>query len=211
MEDANVDTSAAREALVLGQPPRILPLPGDEVIGAAMDLTMRLRKAALGSDAAPITVEQLPEIMTTLACHPELWQAFANLSMQLLGKGALARRDTELVALRTTWLCGAPYAWGEHVVQGKSAGLSGNEIERIKLGSSAPAWDEHDRAMLQAVEQLHEDAMISDAVWAVLAQRLDDRQLFELPVLVGQFTSVAYFQNALRLSLPHGNSGLRAR
>jgi 4-carboxymuconolactone decarboxylase len=53
--------------------------------------------------------------------------------------------------------------------------------------------------------------MISDSTWAVLSKRLDEKQLFELPVLAGQFTMVAYFQNALRLWLGQGNIGLRAR
>ncbi len=200
----------AREARVLGQPPRLLPLQSEEAISAALDLTARLRRAALG-DTAPVDVAKMPDIMATLACHTDLWEAVARLSMQLLGKGALARRDTELVALRTTWLCGAPYAWGEHVTQGKTAGLSTEDIERIQIGSSAAGWNARDRAVLQAVEELHKDAMISDPVWAVLSEQLDDRQLFELTVLSGQFTTIAYFQNALRLALPTGNLGLRAR
>ena len=53
--------------------------------------------------------------------------------------------------------------------------------------------------------------MISDPTWEILSKRLDDKQLFELPVLVGQFTTVAYFQNALRLRLDGDNVGLRAR
>ena len=53
--------------------------------------------------------------------------------------------------------------------------------------------------------------MISDPVWGVLSRQLDEKQLFELLVLVGQFTTVAYFQNALRLRVAPGNIGLRAR
>jgi hypothetical protein len=53
--------------------------------------------------------------------------------------------------------------------------------------------------------------MISDATWEMLAKRLDEKQLFELAVLVGQFTTVAYFQNSLRLRLSEDNKGLRAR
>lgn len=54
-------------------------------------------------------------------------------------------------------------------------------------------------------------AAISDAAWTTLAKRLDEKQLLELPVLVGQFTNVAFFQHVLRLRLESPNPGLRAR
>lgn len=40
---------------------------------------------------------------------------------------------------------------------------------------------------------------------------MNSHELFELPVLVGQFTNVAFFQNALRLRLETHNPVLHAR
>jgi hypothetical protein len=45
----------------------------------------------------------------------------------------------------------------------------------------------------------------------VLETFLDERQLIELPYLIGNYTKVAYLQNALRLRLRGGNRGLSAR
>jgi hypothetical protein len=53
--------------------------------------------------------------------------------------------------------------------------------------------------------------MISEATWRTLSESLDERKLIELPVLIGQFTLVAYLQNTLRLRLGQGNAGLKAR
>ena len=78
-------------------------------------------------------------------------------------------------------------------------------------GSSCSEWTEHERALLRAADELHADAMIADGTWEVLSRRLDDRQLFELTVVAGQFTTVAYFQNSLRVRLAADNIGLRAR
>jgi alkylhydroperoxidase family enzyme len=139
-----------------------------------------------------------------------LYRRHTELAFQLYG-GALAARDRELIILRTGWLCKAPYEWGEHVRIGKRVGLTAEEIERVRTGSTALGWDENDRAILSAVEQLRENAMISDETWAVLARRLDERQLIELPILVGQYQGLAYLQNALRLRLIAGNPGLSAR
>ncbi|CAN7318126.1 carboxymuconolactone decarboxylase family protein [Phenylobacterium sp. LjRoot225] len=207
--EARVDV-LAREAQVLGAPPRIAPLNPDEAFELAMENTASLRKAASRS-SENLSVADIPELVFTLLKHPDLYQAIAGLSIQLLGRGRLSPRDRELVVLRVAWLWQAPYEWGEHVKLAHAAGVTSEEVERVIAGSAARGWDEHEAALLRAAEELCDDAMISDATWAVLAQRLDEQQLFELPVLVGQFTNVAFFQNALRLRLESHNPGLHAR
>ena len=84
-------------------------------------------------------------------------------------------------------------------------------MDRLIIGSSAPGWDEHDRAVVQTCEALRENAMVTDQTWEKLGERLNDQQRFELLVLIGHFTNVAYFQNSLRLRLESSNEGLKAR
>ena len=43
-----------------------------------------------------------------------------------------------------------------------------------------------------------------------MAKHFDEKQLIEIPVLVGQYQGVAYVQNALRIPLM-GGKGLQAR
>jgi alkylhydroperoxidase family enzyme len=200
----------AREQEILGKTPRVSPLDSPDVVAAALENTGRLRGATSGG-SAPVSMAEVPELVVTLLRHPSLYQRLTDMSVQLMRSGALTARDRELATLRTGWLCQAPYEWGEHVRLAKRAGIRSEEIERITQGSSAPGWSEHEAALMRAAEELHENAMISDATWAILARHLDERQLIELPVLIGQFTLVAYLQNALRLRLGEGNIGLRAR
>jgi 4-carboxymuconolactone decarboxylase len=209
MPGSRAESIRRREELVLGKSPRIAPLDTDAIADAAVEHTRRIRQA-VGS-ATPVSASTIPELVATLLCHPDLFQRVAELSIQLQGSGVLAPRDRQLAILRTAWLCQAPYAWGEHVKHSKRIGFSTEEIERVTQGSACPEWREHERALLCAVEELYEGAMISDPTWECLSRRLDDKQLFELPVLVGQFTTIAYFQNALRLRPEGGNAGLRAR
>jgi alkylhydroperoxidase family enzyme len=42
----------------------------------------------------------------------------------------------------------------------------------------------------------HADACISDDTWALLATHLDERQLIEVPVRIGQYHLVAYLINS---------------
>ena len=81
----------------------------------------------------------------------------------------------------------------------------------LTQGSDSPGWNEHEQAILRAAEELHANAMISDATWATLSKRFDDRQLIELPIVIGQYQAVAYYQNSLKLRLHKGNHGLKAR
>ena len=89
--------------------------------------------------------------------------------------------------------------------------FGGRKIERITLGAAAPGWEDFDRAILAAVEELHQSGVIGDDTWSVLAQRYDDKQLIELPMLIGAYQMIAYVQNTLRVRLREGNAGLAQR
>jgi alkylhydroperoxidase family enzyme len=210
MSESEADEAVRRrEELVLGQAPRIAPLNTPEIIEAAIRNTQELRKAA--GSATPVTADTIPEFVTTLMRHPDLYYRLTAVSVQLQARGTLPARDRQLAILRKAWLCQAPYVWGEHVKHSNRIGINSEGIERVTQGSSAPGWSEHERAILRAVEDLHADAMISAAAWDVLSKQLDDRQLIELPILVGQFTTMMYLQNSLRMRLGPGNRGLAAR
>jgi alkylhydroperoxidase family enzyme len=198
-----------REAQVLGNAPRLEPLTSPDIIELAIRSTQEIRRAA--GSSTPVTADTVPEFVTTMLRHPELYRRITELSRQLQATGTLRPRDRQLAVLRVSWLCQAPYVWGEHVKHSKRIGLTSDEIERVTLGSGAAGWDELDSAILRAVEDLHAGAMISDVAWNLLSQRLDDKQLIELPVLVGQFTLIMYLQNSLKLRLGPGNIGLAAR
>ncbi len=196
----------AREAYILGQPQRIEPLSADELDADTLAVVDEMR-ASIG--AAP--VDELPEYFATLLRHPQLLHRQAQMAT-VFHQGYLSPRDRQLAILRVAWLCQAPYEWGEHVqVSKRVAGISSEDIERVTLGSAAPGWSDHERAILRAVEELHGDAMISDATWNTLAETLDERQLLELPALVGTYQTVAYMQNAVRFRLMEGNEGLMMR
>lgn len=205
------DAVREREALILGQPPRVGPLAPADYPAEAHPLADGEREVAGIGPREPDDLRPLSDHTATLLRHPELYRAQIAYGVQLLGRGALPPRDRELVILRTGWLCQAPFEWGEHLQIAKRIGLTSEEIERITEGSAAPGWDEHERALLSAAEELHAGAMISDATWATLARRLDERQLIELPCLVGHYHTVAFYQNALRMRPREENPGLRGR
>lgn len=160
------------------------------------------RVPALSDDEMPEAVaERLGEgptlnIFRTMANHPDLmrrWMVFAN---HILAKSTLPERERELVILRIGWLCRAGYEWGQHVRIGLDAGLSQAEIDRIPAGSDADGWSDLDKALLDATDELHDDAFISDPTWERLGE-LDTQQKMDLVFTVGQYNLVSMALNTL--------------
>jgi 4-carboxymuconolactone decarboxylase len=203
-QDANFDP-LARDQLVLGSPPRIAPLKTSELGKEAAETALALRKAATGVASSEVT-----EFTATALKHPALYHRHTELAVQLY-KGVIEPRDRELAILRVGWLSKAPYEWGQHVSIGKKVGLTAEEVDRVTQGSAAPGWNEHDRTILRAVEELLQDAMITEETWKGLAGFLDEPQLIEFPILIGQYVGIAYLQNSLRMRLIPGFAGLTAR
>jgi 4-carboxymuconolactone decarboxylase len=64
--------------------------------------------------------------------------------------------------------------------------------------------------LIQAVDELHDDGKIGDDTWAALADRYDERQLIELPMLVGHYHMLAFTLNTLGVELEPGLTGFAA-
>ena len=202
--------SAAREAEIVGAGPRIGPLPVAERTPQQQQIVERIRPpAGVNLDQAGASVTEWVE---TLARHPDLFLAHMAFAQQFMGdNAALTPRYRELAVLRLGWISGSPFEWGGHVQISQSCGLTGDEIARVIDGPDHAGWSAAESALLRAVDELHQRTMIPDDVWADLAAAFDDRQLIELLMLVGHYTTVAFYQNALRMRLPGGNLGLNAR
>jgi alkylhydroperoxidase family enzyme len=191
-----------RDEQILGKPGRLQ---------APKEITEEQRQLALPPPGYGRPGE-LPEHYLIMLKTPELLKAYSAIGTYFLVHGKMAVRDRELLVLRVGWLLRAPYEWGEHVAIGKNrAGLTSEEIARVQIGSAAQGWSEHDHALLKAVEELFDDAMISDGTWQVLAKTMTDEQLIELPVLIGQYVGTAYVQNSWRIRLRQGNPGMTAK
>jgi alkylhydroperoxidase family enzyme len=84
---------------------------------------------------------------------------------------------------------------------GKAAGLSDAEIEAITEGPDSARWNDFERALLRAVDELHGDAFITDTTWATLNARYDTNQMMDLVFAVGQYTMVSMALNSFGVQL----------
>jgi 4-carboxymuconolactone decarboxylase len=166
--------------------PRIRPLSATRVL------------ADLGVPAA--------NLFATLVRHPRLLCRWAPFGQRLLS-GSLPARDRELLILRTGWRCRAEYEWGQHTLVARAVGLTRDEIARVQEGPDAADWDPFEATLLRAADELHDGASITDTTWATLAGRYDERQLIELPMLVGHYHLVAFTLNSIGVQRERGIPG----
>jgi alkylhydroperoxidase family enzyme len=173
--------------------PRLAPLQADQWSDTVREIMQPMIKRG-----------EVFNIFKTLAHHPDLmrrWLVFGN---HILFKSTLPARERELLILRIGWLCQAEYEWGQHVRIGREAGLTNDEIHRIKTGPEAAEWNEQDRLLLKATDELHTDAHIGDATWQGLGKYYNTRQLMDVVFTVGQYNLVSMALNTLGVQLDEG-------
>ncbi len=207
-EPLSVAAIQAREDYIRGRPPRLQVLPPEERTERQQKLFEEISMVVVDGVRKPREDKDALEILIR---HAELYKAHMQVAQKYLSDCEMQIRDRELAILRIAWLSQAPFEWGSHVKIAKRNGITAEEIARVIEGSEAAGWSKPDRAILRAMEELHFDSMIADDTWTDLEEFYNDKKLIELVILAGQYKTVAYYQNSLRLPLPVGNAGLSAR
>ena len=144
--------------------PRIPPLPPDQWSDDVMAGIAALRppgaqRELRRSKGGPKGLN----VLGTFAQHPTLMRAYHAFNGHILYTTTLTPRHRELLVLRVAAVRSAEYEWEQHVVLGRDAGLTDDDIARIVEGPDAPDWSPFDAAMLRAVDELVDDARVTDA------------------------------------------------
>lgn len=177
--------------------PRVQPVDLDKLDDEQKAVMDKMFGTGVSTDA--------PNIFLTLANHPTLmkrWMVFAN---HVLFKSTLSARDREIVILRIGWLCQSGYEFAQHTRIGRQAGMSDEEIARVKEGASAAGWTPLEVLILKATDELHADAFISDATFAGLSEHYSEQQIMDLVFAVGNYNLVSMALNTLGVQLEPEN------
>jgi alkylhydroperoxidase family enzyme len=124
-----------------------------------------------------------------------------------LSKGlSLTMRQRELVIDRVTARCRCEYEWGVHITFfGERVELTHDQKRSITHGSpSDPCWPDDESALLRAVDELHDQADVTDATWTELSLTLTEQQLLDVMMLAGWYHAISYVANAARIDLEEG-------
>jgi 4-carboxymuconolactone decarboxylase len=139
-------------------------------------------------------------LFKVLMNHPDLVRRWAVFAGHVLRKQTLPPRERELLILRIGWLNQAEYEWAQHVEIAKREGISAAEIEAVKLGPTGP-WGREDAVLLQAVDDLFENSVVSESSWTALAKKYSTEQMIDLVFTIGQYNLVSWALNSLGVPL----------
>ncbi|RKS07162.1 alkylhydroperoxidase family enzyme [Nocardiopsis sp. Huas11] len=134
--------------------------------------------------------------------NPELASRMFSLGAGLLGHGLLSDLDREIVIARVTARAGCAYEWGVHAATlARQAGLSPEQLRATTETDAAggAAWSPRQAALLDAVDELHDTAHLSQPAWDALRVHYEDAELLELLVLIGWYRTISYLANGLLL------------
>ena len=170
--------------------PRIAP-------GGFRDLGLRIW--LFSQLAGRVTRTGPPRIFTTIGRHHGVFWGWLHFAGRLMPRGRLPRIDTELVILRVAAVRGSDYEFNHHQLLGRRAGLSADDIERVRVGSGALGWTDRQSLLLRVAESLLENRDLDDALWAELSAAEDEPKMIELVMLVGHYDMLATTLNTLRV------------
>jgi alkylhydroperoxidase family enzyme len=175
-------------------PMRIPPLTDPD-----SDVAAFIERAGLrGPDGTPLN------IFGTLANHPDLLRRWMVLAGHVMAKNSLPPRDREILILRTGVRCASVYEFSQHAEIALDCDMTADEVAALREAPSAHPWTDHDRALIVAADELHDDHRIGDATWAALSRAYDTRQMIDVVFTVGQYTLVSMFLNTAGVELDAG-------
>lgn len=136
-----------------------------------------------------------------MANHPDLLNAWWDMRMYAVKGGALSQRDCELLILRVAVHMECWYEWASHVVRGKAAGLTIEEIKRVQEGPQADEWSNHDAILLQSVDDLFGQRQIATETREQLDGHFAPQQVLDIIAIYGVYVTLGCMINTWDTSL----------
>jgi alkylhydroperoxidase family enzyme len=175
-----------------------------------MDPRLAPLEPPYAGDTAAVLASMMPPgvppllLFRTIAHNPRVLEKIR--ASNLLDRGSVERRHREVVILRTTARCGCEYEWGVHVAFfAARVGFSDAEVAAtVRGGAEHPTWSPAERTLIRLVDELHDTARVSDALWDELRKHWRDDQLVELVVLAGFYHTISFVVNGLGVALEPG-------
>lgn len=149
--------------------------------------------------AGAVMRTQPPAIFTTLSRNKGLFWGWMHFAGRLMPFGRLSRRESELVIITVSGLADCAYERAHHVVMGRRAGVTAEDIAAIDAATEPAHWTERERLLIGATRELHDTSDLSDASWARLAAVFDERELVEILMLTQHYEMLATVLGVLRL------------
>jgi 4-carboxymuconolactone decarboxylase len=150
-------------------------------------------EASIAGGGRPVS-----NLVRTLAESPTVYGAFRKMARVLHSETTVSDRVREIVVLRSSWLAGSEYEFGNHISIARGAGLSETQIASL-AGRISAEFDAADLAVIALVEELFHKGDVADETWSAAAALFSPRALLEIVSLFNFYRGAAVLANAVRV------------
>jgi alkylhydroperoxidase family enzyme len=132
--------------------------------------------------AQPGTATGSPgDYWTTLALVPDILKMSSDVLFALLQQGRkLKPQHRELAILRTAIVGDCRFEYSQHLKLARQIGISEDKLQAIKSWTTSLKFDEVERAVMAAADEIVARNLVEDATFSALKNHLSDEQIVEL-------------------------------
>lgn len=171
-------------------PPRMAPLTQDELTQEARDFLGRWSGGFFKN-------AEKNAVLMTFAHHPPVADLFSQLNIHILSTNTLPPRLRQIAIMRLAWVTRASFMWSSHLNTTVMAGVEPDFYQQVKVGADDPFFDEMERHVIIATEDLINDQRINDESWNVLMRDWTKQQMLDFLFTIGVYYTVAILMRTL--------------
>lgn len=138
---------------------------------------------------------QLPvslNIFRMMAHAESCFRPLLRLGMAILGSQQLDAKLRELAILHAVRLCSGEYEWVQHVPIARAMGATPAQVEALARGGTHEScFDAAEQAVLRFTQEVVTQVKASDGVFSNLRAHLPAREIVELILAIGYYTTLA--------------------
>lgn len=127
--------------------------------------------------------------------RPEIARAAADLGAVIRFHSTFSDHDREVVICAAAVERDCAFEWDSHSPLARAAGVSDSTLQSIRSGSEVD--DADDAVLVDFTRELCRDGRLGDPTFARARERLGEEGVVELSAIVGYYTMLAVFMNAV--------------
>ncbi|MBV8054177.1 MAG: carboxymuconolactone decarboxylase family protein [Deltaproteobacteria bacterium] len=137
---------------------------------------------------------------TTLALVPDMLKMAADALFALLQPGRkLEPRFRELAILRTAIVGDCRFEYSQHLKVARAVGIPDAKINALKSWTTSEHFDQAERAVMSAADELIGRNLVEDATFAALKRHFSDEQIVELFMVIATYRMHGLLVRALHI------------
>jgi len=137
---------------------------------------------------------------TTLALVPDILKMSSDALFALLQPGRkLEPRFRELAILRTAIAGDCRFEYSQHLKVARAVGISDAKLKALKSWATSEHFDQAERAVMAAADELICRNLVEDATFAALKRHFTDEQIVELFMVIATYRMHGLLVRALHL------------